>query len=607
VTRVLDLDPAAPANEQPFVPGQSAVSAAQGNQLVGQLVLRQLYGYPTVDPTTSTAPDEQLPTPTPSPLDKSIASNGTTASGPVPDLAAGQPKITDGGRKATITLRTVRWDVPSGRRVTANDALRALKRLCLPQISSAVRGYFDESVVGYAAACRQIALNPPATVEQLDAITIPGLTTQGDTTLAIQLIRPTNDLTDILSLPQTAPLPVESFVGVSVTKDPLSFIGDGPYRFVSPQQGETYALSRNPAWTPGGDPMRRAYVDHVSVRGGMPPAKVADLLRSGGADLSLDVPATTQQAASAQPDAIITTPSQSAVVLAVGSRGPAAARLAVQGVRRVLAACIDAPTRSRIASALGAGLATPTDDLLANLSLTPDGKRTPTPSPSASASPSLTPTPDASGSATPGPTASASASAGSGSAVPALPPARCARTIGVTGATFTLLIPSGPQARAVARLIAARLALAGVRLRAVAPSATQYAALVRLGGWDLLLAVRSLPYPAPRSVLAPLLDPSWPGRDAVSLRRSQIWLSQLLTATAERQAAAAKSAWEAVTANVTAAAVVVPLAQLNMVYLRGPNVEHAPVSPVFSNADPANVALGSTRQGDTARSPSATP
>ena len=113
-----------------------------------------------------------------------------TLSGPVPDLAGGQPKISDGGRNATITLRTVRWDVPSGRRVTATDELRALKRLCLPQISSPVRGYLEESVVGYAAACRQLALDPPKTLGELDAVTISGLTTQGDTTLQIQLHPP---------------------------------------------------------------------------------------------------------------------------------------------------------------------------------------------------------------------------------------------------------------------------------------------------------------------------------------------------------------------------------------------------------------------------------
>ncbi len=600
VTRVLDLDPAAPENEQTLVPGQSLVSAAQGNQLIGRLVLRQLYGYPSTDPTAVTA----SASPAPGTSDSSNATVGPTQSGPVPDLAGGAPKLSDGGLKATITLRTVRWDVPSGRRVTATDELRALKRLCLPQISSPVRGYLEESVVGYAAACRELAAAPPTTLSALDAVAISGMTTQGDTTLQIRLLRPTNDLTAILALPETAPLPVESFVGLRVTNDPLNFVGDGPYRFVSPQAGETYALSRNPSWSQGGDPLRHAYVDHISVRGGMTAAKVTDLVRTGGADLSLDVPATSAYAASAATDAVITAPAQSTVVLAVGSRGPASLRLAVTTVRRVLAACIDPASRTRIAAALGSGVATPSSDLFSDLSLTPGGERTPSPSPSVSPSASPAPTTGASTS----PSATPSGAVPSGSPSPAaVPPAQCVKTAGLTGATLTMLIPNTPQSRAVASIIAARLAIAGVRLRLVAPSATRYASLARLGGWDLLLAVRPLRYPAPRGLLAPLLDGAWPGLDAVSLRRPPTLLTLLLAANAEREKDASTTTWETFDTTLTAAAVVIPLAQLSTVYARGTNVEQAPVSPVFSNADPANVALGSTRPGDPAQSPTATP
>jgi hypothetical protein len=170
-----------------------------------------------------------------------------------------------------------------------------------------------------------------------------------------------------------------------------------------------------------------------------------------------------------------------------------------------------------------------------------------------------------------------------------------------------MLIPDTPQSRAVASIIAVRLATAGVRLRVVAPSATRYASLARLGGWDLLLAVRPLRYPAPRGLLAPLLDAAWPGGDALSLRRPPTLLTQLLAANAEREKDASTTTWETFDTTLNAAAVVIPLAQLSTVYARGTNVEQAPVSPVFSNADPANVALGSTRPGDPARSPTATP
>src|SRR6185312_12185735 len=98
-----------------------------------------------------------------------------------------------------------------------------------------------------------------------------------------------------------------------------------------------------------------------------------------------------------------------------------------------------------------------------------------------------------------------------------------------------------------------------------------------------------------------------PGTDAVALRRAPQWLGLLLGATAQRQQAAAEAGWQTVENTLTTAAVVVPLAQVSTVYLRGPNVEQAPISPLFANADPANVALGSTRPGDPARTPTPTP
>ena len=517
VTRVLTLDPAAPANEQPLPPGQPAASASQGSRLIGRLLMRQLFNYPTVDP----AQTDDSSSPAPGKVNEALADNGSTSSGPVPDLAGAQPKISDGGRLATITLRTVRWDVPSRRRVTANDELRALKRLCLPQISSPVRGYLEESVVGYAAACHELALQPPTTLAQLDAVTITGLTTQGDTTLQIRLLRPTNDLTDILSLPETSPLPIESFVGVAVTNDPQTFVGDGPYRFVTPQKGETYALSRNPSWSPGSDPLRHAYVDHVSVRGGMTAAKVADAVQSGGADLALDVPATAQQVSSADPDALITTPSQYNVMLAMGSRGPAAARIGRQDVRRVLAACIDATARSRIASAFGSGVAIPSADLLKDLSVTPDGKRTPAPSPSPTATPSSTPTAGTSADATGSPTAPKS----SPSVSQPLPPARCAPQPGITGANLRLLIPNTPQSKAAAAVISGA---AGGRGRARSRRRHGRRAVHRTGpprrlGSPACLrgrsAIRRL-----AACSAPMLDGTWPGTDAVALRRAPQWL-----------------------------------------------------------------------------------
>ena len=195
----------------------------------------------------------------------------------------------------------------------------------------------------------------------------------------------------------------------------------------------------------------------------------------------------------------------------------------------------------------------------------------------------------------------------SGSASPMLATASCVPTAGITGTTLTMLIPNSAQFRAAAAVVASKLAIAGVRVRIVAPAAARYASLARLGGWDLLLANRPLRYPSPRGLLAPMLDAAWPGADAMALRRPPLLFTQLMTANSERQREASLNGWAAFDVTLSNAAIIVPLAQLSTVYPRGENVEQAPISPTFSNADPANVALGSTRPGDPARSPTATP
>lgn len=584
VSRTIDLDPASPASEPDGYASLTAVSRADGDRMIGRLVLRQLYGYLPTDPTQP-------------------AAGGTVLSGPVPDLASGGPKLSDDGRTAAIQLRAASWDVPSGRRVTATDELRALKRLCLPNISSPVRGYLTESIVGFAAACSRLRSDPPKTLADLDAVDIPGLVTQGDNTLVLHLLQPTNDITAIFALPETSPLPVESFTGLQVTNNAQEFVGDGPYSFVQPQAGETYALSRSQSWDPSSDPLRHAYVDHISIRGGMTPARVLQLVSTGGADLSLDVSVPPASAATAAPDAVVRTPALSLALLAIGDRGFNAGRLTVPRDRQVIAACIDAGTRARVAAALGTGLATATGDLLGATSLVPSGQRSPAPSPSASDAASPTPTQSSAPATTRAPAASPEPSP---SASPS-PPVRCVRTPQLTGSTLSLLTVDTPTQLAAAAVIVRRLAVIGVRVVVVPANSTQFATLARRGGWDLALAVRPVRYPAPRALLAPLLDASWPGTDSLAVPRPAAYTKQLLAAAGLDDTAAALRAWDALQATLANAAEFVALAQVSAVYPRGPNVAQAPTVPTLSNADPANVSLGSTRPGEPSRTPPATP
>jgi hypothetical protein len=135
----------------------------------------------------------------------------------------------------------------------------------------------------------------------------------------------------------------------------------------------------------------------------------------------------------------------------------------------------------------------------------------------------------------------------------------------------------------------------------------KYGELAQRGGWDLALAVRPVRYPAPRALLAPLLDASWPGTDTLAVQRPAAYTKQLLVAAGLNDTAAALQAWNALRATLTSAAEFVALAQVSAVYPRGANVAQAPTVPTVSNADPANVSLGSTRPGEPTRSAPTTP
>ncbi len=332
------------------------------------------------------------------------------------------------------------------------------------------------------------------------------------------------------------------------------------------------------------------------MRGGLSVERVRELLRDGGADVALDVAATPAQAAAGPASSLVTTSEQAMAVLGIGSSGPHAQLLAVPGVRRLLAACVDTSTRTRVAAALGRGLASPGADLLAGLPA--EGGA---PSPSASRTAAGASSPAATVTATPSPTASPSPSA------TAAPAVRCQSTPALAGVTLSLLVPDAAPLRAAAAVLAKRLAVTGVVLTAVPVSSATFAARARAGGWDLVLALRPVRYPAPRALLAPLLDAGWRGPDAVALLRSPVGYQLLRLALRTTGGDAETKAWKALRAFLASSATLLPLADLNAVYPRGLNVAYAPTVPTFSNVDPTNVSLGSTRTGEPARTPTPTP
>ena len=127
------------------------------------------------------------------------------ATQPVPDLADGQPKVTDGGKTITFAIRPgVHYSPPVDRAVKAQDVKYAIERTLLPGVPNGyVRTYLD-GVVGFQQAENQ------AKADKLTAPNISGITTPDDHTLVIKLTNTSAaPVIQALSLPMSVPVPEE--------------------------------------------------------------------------------------------------------------------------------------------------------------------------------------------------------------------------------------------------------------------------------------------------------------------------------------------------------------------------------------------------------------
>ena len=127
------------------------------------------------------------------------------ATQPVPDLADGQPKVTDGGKTITFAITPgVHYSPPVDRAVKAQDVKYAIERTLLAGVPNGyVRTYLD-GVVGFQQAENQVK------ADKLTAPNISGITTPDDHTLVIKLTNTSAaPVIQALSLPMSVPVPEE--------------------------------------------------------------------------------------------------------------------------------------------------------------------------------------------------------------------------------------------------------------------------------------------------------------------------------------------------------------------------------------------------------------
>ena len=190
---------------------------------------------------------------------------------PSPDLAEGEPQISQDGKTITIKIRKgVKFSPPVNREVTSKDVKYAIERDFLPQVGN-----------GYATAYWSDIIGSDQ-MKSGKAKEISGITTPDDQTLVVKLKRPTAAIAiGAMALPGTAPVPKEYAAKYDAGKQSqygLHLVTTGPYmvqndasgKITGYQPGRRITLVRNPNWDKSTD-WRPAYLDKIIIEEGNDP------------------------------------------------------------------------------------------------------------------------------------------------------------------------------------------------------------------------------------------------------------------------------------------------------------------------------------------------
>ncbi len=187
----------------------------------------------------------------------------------VPDLAAGQPKISADGKTITVKIkRGIRFGPPVSREVTSADVKYAIERSFSVSVTNGYVSLYFSDLVGFPT-------KPPKTPKP-----VSGITTPNKYTIVFKLKRAGTTLASALVMTNTAPVPKEyarKFDQKTSTDYGFYQAATGPYMFEAGSDGNikgkgytpgrSMKLVRNPNWSAKTD-FRPAYVDSIELKEG---------------------------------------------------------------------------------------------------------------------------------------------------------------------------------------------------------------------------------------------------------------------------------------------------------------------------------------------------
>ncbi|WP_184080049.1 ABC transporter substrate-binding protein [Nocardiopsis mwathae] len=197
----------------------------------------------------------------------------------VPDLAEGEPEVSDDGTTYTVKLKEgLKYE--DGSEIVAEDVKYAIARSnfgdkALPNGPKYYKEHLD--VDDYEGVYEDGADDP---LDGFDAIETPD-----DHTLVFHLKGPFADFPYVLVQPQSAPVPADADTGERYQS---SVVSSGPYRFDGEYQpGNGLKLVRNDEWDAESDPIRTALPDEITVAEGINQDEIDKRLATGELDVDL--------------------------------------------------------------------------------------------------------------------------------------------------------------------------------------------------------------------------------------------------------------------------------------------------------------------------------
>ena len=186
---------------------------------------------------------------------------------PVPDLAAGPPKISADNKTITVKIRPgVKFSPPVNREVTTKDIKYAFERSFTQNVPSGYATSYFADIKGAPTA--------PGKFKNIE-----GIKTPDDHTIVFELTRPTAvTVAAALVMPITVPVP-EEYAKKFDAKNPSTYdqytVFTGPYmvknnaegKDIGRDPGKSIDMVRNPNWDPSTD-FRPAYLDEIKIEEG---------------------------------------------------------------------------------------------------------------------------------------------------------------------------------------------------------------------------------------------------------------------------------------------------------------------------------------------------